>query len=187
MTVSRKMRGGPQYLELQKIATTTGRPLHVDVSFGDPVIPEPDIVELPRLIGDTIRVLGYPLEMVLAEKIVTAVQRGTYNTRWRDFVDVIVLAARHAIDGSILDESVTRVAGFRRVDREPLEWVLSGLGQVAEPQWVQWRRKHHLEDFAQVTFDEVVRDFIRFAGPVVSGSTTGKIWSPLTKRWEPGG
>lgn len=159
---------------------------HVDVSFGDPIIPEPGIVEVPRLIGDAIRVLGYPIEMVLAEKIVTAVQRGTYNTRWRDFVDVIVLAARHVVDGSILDESVTHVAGFRRVDREPLERVLNGLGRVAEPRWVRWREKHHLEEFAQVSFDEVVQDFIRFAGPAVSGTAAGKIWSPLTKRWEPG-
>lgn len=29
--------------------------------------------------------------MVLAEKLVTAVQRGTANTRWRDFADVYLL------------------------------------------------------------------------------------------------
>ena len=59
---------------------------HVDVNVGDPIWPEPLQISLPRLIGGTISVRGYPLEMVLAEKIVTALQRGTANTRWRDFV-----------------------------------------------------------------------------------------------------
>lgn len=59
--------------------------LHVDVSVGDPIWPAPVAVELPRLLGGpAIRVVGYPLPMVFAEKIVTALQRGTINTRWRD-------------------------------------------------------------------------------------------------------
>ena len=37
---------------------------------------------------------GYPVEAVLAEKIVTAGQRGTVNTRWRDFADIYLLRAR---------------------------------------------------------------------------------------------
>jgi hypothetical protein len=35
--------------------------------------------------------------MVLAEKIITAVQRGTANTRWRDFVDVYLLTGAHRL------------------------------------------------------------------------------------------
>jgi hypothetical protein len=44
---------------------------------------------LPRLRGgEPIELRGYPIHMVHAEKIVTAIQRGTANTRWRDFGDV---------------------------------------------------------------------------------------------------
>ena len=67
---------------------------HVDVNVGDPIWPEPQQISLPRLIDGAIPVRGYPLEMVLAEKIVTALERGTVNTRWRDFVDIYVLT-RH--------------------------------------------------------------------------------------------
>lgn len=38
--------------------------------------------------GGEIVVRGYPLAMVHAEKIVTALVRGTANTRWRDFADL---------------------------------------------------------------------------------------------------
>jgi len=46
---------------------------HVDVNVGDPIWPEPEQISLPRLIDGAISVRGYPLEMVLAEKIVTGV------------------------------------------------------------------------------------------------------------------
>lgn len=58
--------------------------LHVDVNFGDPIWPAPTDPELPLLLGGTLRLRGYPAHMVLAEKIVTAIERGDQNSRWRD-------------------------------------------------------------------------------------------------------
>lgn len=67
------------------IATSQNR-FHVDVNAGDPIVPSPTTVSVPQLIGgDPIRLKGYPLHMVHAEKIVTAGQRGAANTRLRDF------------------------------------------------------------------------------------------------------
>jgi predicted nucleotidyltransferase component of viral defense system len=65
--------------------------LHVDVNVGDPIWPEPQQVSMPRLLDGVLLVRGYPLEMVLAEKVATAIARGTANTRWRDFVDLYSL------------------------------------------------------------------------------------------------
>ncbi|MBI1759322.1 MAG: nucleotidyl transferase AbiEii/AbiGii toxin family protein [Actinobacteria bacterium] len=53
---------------------------HVDVNMGDPIWPDPAVVDLPRVLGGTLRITGYPLAMVYAEKIVTAVDRGLVNT-----------------------------------------------------------------------------------------------------------
>ncbi len=47
--------------------------LHVDINIGDPIWPTPRTVDLPRLLGGTISLSGYPLSMVYAEKITTAV------------------------------------------------------------------------------------------------------------------
>ena len=85
-------------------ATVTGQldrarlRFHVDINIGDPLWPEPDLVELPQLLdAEPIPVRAYSAELILAEKIVTAIQRGTASTRWRDFVDIAALAkaARH--------------------------------------------------------------------------------------------
>lgn len=52
-------------------------PFHVDVNVGDPIWPAPSTVHVPRLRGgEPIALAGYPLHMVHAEKIVTAIQRG---------------------------------------------------------------------------------------------------------------
>jgi hypothetical protein len=63
-----------------------------------------------RLLGGAITVRGYPLSMVFAEKIVTAVQRGTVNTRWRDYADIAILSAVHDVNGDELAGSIDVVA-----------------------------------------------------------------------------
>jgi hypothetical protein len=74
---------------------TARLPFHVDVSVGDPITPEPEEVHVPRLLGGELVLRGYPLAMVHAEKIVTAIARGTVNTRWRDFADIYLLSRHH--------------------------------------------------------------------------------------------
>lgn len=113
----------------------------VDVSVGDPVIPAPRPVHVPRLLGGELTVRGYPLTMVHAEKITTAIARGTANTRWRDFVDVYLLSGRHAVDSNELRASLERVAAHRAVQLLPLTEVLAGYGTLAQAKWAAWRRK----------------------------------------------
>ena len=87
--------------------------LHVDVNIGDPIWPAPRTVDFPRLLGGTISLVGYPLPMVYAEKIVTALQRGTINTRWRDFADLYTSTGRQAVDGVDLQRALAEVAAYR--------------------------------------------------------------------------
>ena len=72
--------------------------LHLDVNFGDPIWPAPTEAVLPLLLGGTLRLLGYPDHMVLAEKIVTAIERGEQNTRWRDFTDIAAIARSRSVN-----------------------------------------------------------------------------------------
>ncbi len=84
--------------------------MHLAINFGDPIWPAPVPVDLPRLLGDHIRLLSYPDHMVLAEKIVTAIQRGTANTRWRDFTDIASIASARRIAETDLSQALARVA-----------------------------------------------------------------------------
>ena len=93
---------------------------HVDVNVGDPVWPAPSAVAVPGLLGGDVELLGYPLPTVYAEKIVTALQRGTANTRWCDFADIYLLRAQQDVDGSDLTTALTKVADHRGVTLMPL-------------------------------------------------------------------
>lgn len=102
--------------------------LKVDVNVGDPITPAPQHVHVPRLLdqGDTIDLVGYPLPMVHAEKIVTAIQRGVVNTRWRDFADIYLLCHHQPVDAAALREALGAVAGHRGTELQPLTTVLAG-------------------------------------------------------------
>lgn len=65
-------------------------------------LPQPQQIDLPALRPEhpPIRILGYPLETVLAEKITTAISLGPANTRVRDYADIYTLTGDRAISHS---------------------------------------------------------------------------------------
>ena len=158
--------------------------LHVDINVGDPIWPAPQRVELPRLLGGTLVVHGYPLEMILAEKLVTALARGTTNTRWRDFLDIYVLIRRHSVEARTLGPSIQRVAQYRAIPLSPLRTALAGFSDIAQPRWAAWRRKHRLEVAAPEEFSVVLDLVTSFGDPVISDTTLGGSWNPTRKAWE---
>jgi len=157
--------------------------LHVDVNIGDPIWPEPQHVNLPRLLDGALQVRGYPLEMVLAEKVVTAVARGTANTRWRDFVDIYALAMRHPVDGAIFRASLDRVAQYRKISLAPLTSVLVGYSELGQARWSAWLRKQRLETTMPAEFAVVLEYVISFADPVITNQSGLHVWDPERRRW----
>jgi Nucleotidyl transferase AbiEii toxin, Type IV TA system len=158
-------------------------PLHVDVNIGDPIWPTPGQVRVPRLLGGSITVRGYPLTMVFAEKIVTAIQRGTVNTRWRDYADIALLSATHDVDGGELAASIAVVAAHRKATLAPLDEALAGYVAIAQAKWRSWVRKQRLTDRLTEDFASVLQDVVTFAGPAVNGVTAGQTWVHARHRW----
>lgn len=159
--------------------------LHVDVSVGDPIWPPPSTVLLPRLLEGHIALRGYPLSMVHAEKLVTALQRGVANTRWRDFADVYLLARRHDIDGAELAAALNQVAAHRQVRLHSLEQVLEGYPPIAQQRWAAWRRKNRLDDRLPLDFAAVIDDVTAFADPILVGAGQARqhTWQANERRW----
>ncbi|GAB2568459.1 nucleotidyl transferase AbiEii/AbiGii toxin family protein [Leucobacter ruminantium] len=157
--------------------------LHVDVNFGDPIWPAPTTAELPRLLGGTLRLNGYPDHMVIAEKIVTAIDRGEANTRWRDFVDIAAIAGTRAISADDLREAIRIVANHRSVELESLAQRLGHMPQLAQAKWATWRRKQRLTETTPVAFAEVLDACVAFADPILTESTLGGRWNPADRAW----
>jgi len=128
----------------------------VDFNVGDPVIPAPIRTAIPVLLGDeTIEVLAYPKVMVVAEKLVTALQRGRASTRWRDFADLFMLVPGDLVESEII-EALRAVGEYRGVPLRPLGEVLDGMPKEAQARWATWRERQGAQDRVPEDFATVL-------------------------------
>lgn len=157
--------------------------IHVDINFGDPIWPAPEPTDVPRLLGGSVRLLGYPDHMVLAEKIVTALQRGIANTRWRDFVDIDSITRTRAISEGDLYQALATVSTHRGAALRPLAQAVAGMAETAQAKWLVWRRKQRLEPVTPAQFQDLLDRCVSFADPVLSGQARGLAWHPESAAW----
>jgi len=158
---------------------------HVDVNFGDPIWPDPEYVVMPRLLGGELRLRGYPLVMIYAEKLVTSVQRGIANTRWRDIADVYLLSSRHTVSANELRTALAKVAQHRKAELTSLALALEGFSALGQARWALWVRGQQMQDRLPLAFAEVLDNVLAFADPVLDGRATDTRWDPSTRTWSP--
>lgn len=156
---------------------------HVDINFGDPIWPSSSEVIVPRLLGGTIAVRGYPLAMVHAEKIVTAVQRGIANTRWRDYADIYLLAGRHPVSATELSTSIAKVAAHRQASMTLLSDALDGFAARARTRWSAWVRRQRMQDRLPLDFAVLLDAVFAFTDPAIGAEASGAAWDPQARTW----
>jgi len=167
-----EIRDGAEYPGLRMRASVTlaswkGK-VAWDISAGDPIVPTPQIVRIPRVIGDPIEVVGYRPETVIAEKGVTILERGKTSTRWRDYVDIVQLPTRHTIDAGELRRAAESVARYRGVELGPIRPVIAGYGDIGQGKWAAWRRKEGLGEISEENLDDQMALVAAVLDPVFS-------------------
>ena len=142
-------------------------------------------MQFPRLLGGNFRLLGYPIPMVLAEKTVTASQRGITSTRWRDFADIYLLTGQHRLIAGDTRAAVNKVSTHRNAEMGPLRPVLDGYPAVAQAKWHAWRTRQNLEDRLPADFHEVLESVFVFTDGLFDTTRTSQadIWSPGDRTW----
>jgi len=174
-----------------RLVATLGKsrvPVGIDVNLGDPIWPAASVIALPRLLQigqDPVRILGYPLTMVIAEKTVTALERGEANTRWRDFADVLSISAVHEIAASELAAAFRTVADYRGATLRPLLPALAAMPELAQPKWASWcRRQAHAHQLPE-QFADALGVVAEFTDPVLcSVLAKGAHWNPAGRTWD---
>lgn len=145
----------------------------VDLNVGDPVVPAPIRTAVPTLMGDKrIEVLAYPKAMVVAEKLVTALQRGRASTRWRDFADLFLLVPSDLAEPEVV-AALSAVATHRGVALQPLAEVLTGLAQQAQPRWETWRERQGADERVPKDFSAVLNALDERTRPWIAAATNG--------------
>lgn len=161
--------------------------LRLDINFGDPVTPAPGLVDLPALrAGDpAIRVLGYPIETVLAEKVATAIALGAANTRVRDFADVFTLTGMQSVTHAAAREALIATGAYREVALVPLSGAIGNLVGLRAPTYAAYRAGLGPDgsDLPE-DFDVVVRAVATFADRLVEQADVPLRWNPRAREWE---
>lgn len=160
--------------------------LRLDVNFGDPVTPAPQMIELPALRAgwSPISVLGYPIETVLAEKISTAITLGSANTRVRDYADVYTLTGRWDIDHAVAREALLATSHHRGADVVALSSAIGEFVGLRGRAYAAYRAglgpdgTRLPEDFAMVVNAVVV-----FADRLAEEAPSTTRWEASTRQW----
>lgn len=127
---------------------------------------------------------GYPMEMVLAEKIVTALQRGQASTRWRDFGDIYQLTGHHVFHARKIRQALQAVADYRGVELSGLDDALEGYAEIGQPRWAPWRTRLQLTEILPADFGDALGALRTFAGPILTRSVADtSSWDPVLRGW----
>lgn len=160
-------------------------PLRIDVNVGDPITPGPIVVDYPALIDEPFSVIGYPLASVLAEKIVTMIDRASTTTRDRDFADVYLLTRRHSIGAGELAAAIAATGAHRESDLLPIQEILVELGRLRQPDWSRFIERSGLSEAVPAILADVIDAVAHFADPILTGEVVDGEWNPATRRWGP--
>ncbi len=151
-------------------------PVQLDIGFGDAVVPGPEEVHYPVILGEMpephLRV--YPRYTVVAEKLEALTSLGMLNSRMKDYFDLWILARHSDFDGAVLSKAIK--ATFERRRRALPNGVPIGLTDEftqdvqKEKQWQAFLRKNALDKTPLAT---VVGDLRNFLLPVLAAVAAG--------------
>ncbi len=124
--------------------------MQVDVGFGDAVVPEPQWVNYPQILDlGAPRLLGYPAEATLAEKLHAIVVLGFANSRMKDYYDLWTAVRLGVVTSEGLGEAI-RHTFARRGTPLPAglpEGLTAAFAEdpTKQAQWVGFVRKSRLK------------------------------------------
>ena len=164
-------------------------PIQIDIGFGDIVTPAPSEIGYPTLLEfPGPRLLAYPKETVVAEKLQALVKLGIANTRMKDFYDLEILSRTFAFEGKTLSKAIQSTFQKRGTDL-PMEGLPVAFTSEfyddlnKKHQWTAFCAKY--KSYVEKTEFKAVMEGIRtfLALPV----RTVREGHSFTKTWEPGG
>lgn len=148
-------------------------PLKMDITPGDKITPKEIEYSVKLLMEDqSISILAYNLETILAEKLETVVSRGDHNTRPRDYYDIYVLLKLRSQDITMAD-LVSAVAATcqKRGTTEVMKNYSNIMEQVSSSPVMNEQRRRYQAEFsyeADVTFRETCAAVQKVMGEVTS-------------------
>lgn len=90
--------------------------LQIDVGFGDEIVPGPQDIELPSILGFPVpKIKGYTRESSISEKLCAMLELGELNSRVKDFFDIWLLSRQFDFSGQTLLKAIASVLSNRAI------------------------------------------------------------------------
>lgn len=170
------------YLETARI------PVQIDIGFGDVVTPEAEEISYPTLLDSPVpRILAYPPETVISEKLQAMVALGMLNSRMKDFYDLRMIARQFTFDGPKLVEAIRATFNRRRTEiPESAPVALTDEFSMDRDKVTQWKAfltRSGLENTA-VDLPQTIEELRLFLIPPLQATASG---GDFNLEWTRGG
>lgn len=169
-------------IEVMAMLERTRIPLQIDIGFGDSIIPAPVEQSWRELLGfPEARLLTYPPETVIAEKLHAAVELRMDNSRMKDFFDLDWLCRHMEFDLLTLHcalKATFEIRGTAWPEEPPLALTAAfGEDRSKQTQWASFLRKSRL---AADPLPVIIGRLHGFLHPVLfsNGENSAMKWSP---------
>jgi predicted nucleotidyltransferase component of viral defense system len=168
---------------------TTKNIIRLDFGFGDIVTPTPLRMDYPAILDLTpIKVFAYSKESIVAEKFEAIVKLSSFNSRMKDFYDIVFLSNEFNFEGPLLQSAIQKTFARRETSLYSATRLLqSNLGEQASLQslWRAFFKRSRL--LTNEDFNVIFQSVRAFVGPIIDAMTAGKPmslkWHRSTKEW----
>ena len=169
---------------------TARNTIQIDFGFGDVVIPEPLLMDYPTLLNNkSAKVLAYSKETIVAEKFEAIVKLTTFNSRMKDFFDIVFLANEFDFNGSILQSAIGNTFKQRKTDlNSALEMLDSDFGDQLnfKTAWETFKKRIKLT--SEDNFKNVFAEIRQFLEVIVKAELENKTldiaWNRKIRKWK---
>lgn len=161
----------------------------INIGLGDELFHQPELLEFDSIINEytSPKVMAYPVESVISEKLELVLQRFGLDNCVKHLYDIYLLANTFDFDGFELQRAIGKTLEVRKNDSS--EDALLSIREYAadEHQIGQWRHFSRINNI-DLSFEEVVECVIKFIEPIWNSIKRNgrwqQNWSGLGRRWE---
>lgn len=139
----------------------------IDIGFNDVIIPNPQQIQYPTLLGMPEPVLlGYTIETVIAEKFESIVKLALVNTRMKDFYDLWTILKNHEIESERLALAFKEVFANRRT---PLKHPFAFTAGFYDSKETLQRWNNFLSAMGRenIPFKDVIKELSKMIAPYI--------------------
>ena len=169
-------------------AQLAGRPFEdvaVDVGFGDPAVPDPDVVRGPELLSFAgiapAEVPALPIERHIAEKVhayTRTYEGGRSSSRVKDLVDLVMIESSFSLQAGRLRRALE--ATFSARNTHPLPSRFPSPQQGWRAPYRRMAEEANLSPDIRLGYERARR----FLDPILAGSTADDArWDPMRHTW----